>query len=436
MPTLRLLPTTYYLSSTSYLAITDPNNIYTNTDSTNYATVQNKQTGTTSYYIYIRGFDFSAVPDDAIINSFSIKFKAKESGISTSTSYRPYLCNNTTTITGDCGVVNTNEQVLTFTDVTATWEQIVDYGANFGIRINCRRNSRNTTGYMYIYGAEIVVDYSLPIRYNISTSATGCSIIPNGNTTVTDGEPFFVRIESAVSPKITDNGIDVSNQLVEKQPTLEYEVATASGASYGFVVNSNGYYESQNKGKASSASVCKVNLNLPVECTVTFHLINYGESRYDYGLLSEIDKTLTNSASADSQTAGSANVYWSGYSNASSSVQDVNYTVPVGNHFIYAKYFKDSYTDSNNDSLQFKIDITPNEDLPDDTFFIYELSAVHEDHIIIATIGASDPILYIVENGQLVEIKEVYKVVNNTLVIVSASDIENNFDTSKNYLRG
>ena len=40
----------------------------------------------------------------------------------------------------------------------------------------------------------------------------------------------------------------------------------------------------------------------------------------------------------------------------------------AGNHFIYVKYFKDSYTDDNNDSLQFKVAITLNESFTPGTY--------------------------------------------------------------------
>ena len=39
--------------------------------------------------------------------------------------------------------------------------RFVSAGSDFGIRINCRRSSRNTTAYVYIYGAEIEVDYTM-----------------------------------------------------------------------------------------------------------------------------------------------------------------------------------------------------------------------------------------------------------------------------------
>lgn len=67
MPTLRLTPSTYQFSNTTYLSISNASNMYENTDSDTYATITNNQTGTTSYYLYIRGFDFSQLPSEAVV---------------------------------------------------------------------------------------------------------------------------------------------------------------------------------------------------------------------------------------------------------------------------------------------------------------------------------------------------------------------------------
>lgn len=160
--TTTLLPSTYEFSDTTYMSITDENYMYTDTTSDSYATVTSSRASTTNYYIYIRGFNFDAIPSDATVTSFTIKFKARETGVKTSTSYRPYLCNNTTTITGSCDTIGTTASVLTFTGVTATFATIKGYGDDFGIRINIRRASSKTQQYMYLYGAEIEVTYTTP----------------------------------------------------------------------------------------------------------------------------------------------------------------------------------------------------------------------------------------------------------------------------------
>lgn len=218
MATMRLVPSTYYLSNSSYLSVSNAENMYNNTDNTTYATVTNSQTGTSSYYIYLRGFNFDDLPSAAVVSGFTVKFKVRESGVTTSTSYRPYLCNNTTKITGTASMPSTTATTITFTGVTATWDTIKGYGDNFGIRINCRRASRNTTAYMYIYGAEIEVTYTIPDPRTITSSLTGNGTIsPSGANTYYDGDEYELTItptNKAETVTATRDGADITSQLV------------------------------------------------------------------------------------------------------------------------------------------------------------------------------------------------------------------------------
>jgi hypothetical protein len=132
---------------------------------------------------------------------------------------------------------------------------------------------------------------------------------------------------------------------------MPYTVETVEGAAYGFSLNENGYYESENKGVDSSAAVCKITFEPDGVHSVYLDCINYAESSYDYGLLSKVDTTLTTSSSADT-----TNVFKTFKNAQSASVQTVDYGVLAAHeHTIYVKYIKDYSVSKNNDSLQFKI---------------------------------------------------------------------------------
>lgn len=150
MATIRLVPSTYEVNST-FLTVSDANNMYTNTDSNTYATITNTQNGTTSYYIYIRGFNFDAIPSDATVDSFTVKLKGYQNRGNTSSSYSPKLCHGTSQITSTCSPLTTTVNTYTFTNVGETWERIKNYGNDFGVRINCRRANRNQQATFYIY---------------------------------------------------------------------------------------------------------------------------------------------------------------------------------------------------------------------------------------------------------------------------------------------
>ena len=395
--------------------------MYANTDSTTYATITNTYASTSSRYLYLRGFNFDDIPSGAIINSFEVKIKGYESGLSTSTSYAPRLANGSSAISNTTATTNfgTSTKTITIPTGALTWEQIVNYGSNFTIMVYVRRSSRNTTGYFYCYGAEIEVDYTIPVYHNITI--TGDNVTPTGTQSILEGEDLKIRCSDTEKPTVTDNGVDVTSQVVQETDTgASYDVTNIS-TTYGFAVNGSGYYESNNQGHSSSAAVCRIDFDVPVEATITFSVINYAESTYDYGLLSNIDTSLSTSASADS-----SGVYWSGQNNNSSSVQTVTYTMAAGEHYIYAKYFKDNYTDDNNDSFQFKIAITLNEPFTPGTYWVYTLSNITTDHTVVFSSGSVALPIRVKDNGTWKTATKVFVKQNGSWVQASKVMVKQN----------
>ena len=191
MATIRLIPSTYSLSNTSYLRISNASNMYTNTDSTTYATVDHTRNySTTSYYIYIKGFNFNDIPANAIINSATVKVKAK---VTRASSYAPTLYNDTTSLnqnlSGNIGTTATTSTI----DITSNWETYKGYGSNFGIGLQLNRSSFWTASSMNIYGAEILVDYTVPTYHNVSvTQSTGGTISLSQSGQVIEGTTVTV----------------------------------------------------------------------------------------------------------------------------------------------------------------------------------------------------------------------------------------------------
>ena len=161
MATATLTPSSYYVSS-SYLSLTNEENMYDDVSSTNYATLTNTNASTSYYYFYLRGFNISDIPANAEVSSFTVKLRGRASGAYNAAMY---LCNGTSTIANATATQIPNSSsatTRTFNNGDLTRADIVSYGSNFGIRINCRRNGKNTQSYYYIYGAEIDVVYTVP----------------------------------------------------------------------------------------------------------------------------------------------------------------------------------------------------------------------------------------------------------------------------------
>ena len=162
MTVARLVASSYSVSSA--ITVSNPSNMYTNTDSTNYATATHTTSGTSSYYLYIKGFNFSNIPSDANVTSVKVYIKGYESQNSTSTSYAPCLVNNTTALSGTTASENFSSSTHTIEIPTGsyTWATLKGYGSNLGVRVTVRRSNKNRQSYVYIYGVEIEVTYTVP----------------------------------------------------------------------------------------------------------------------------------------------------------------------------------------------------------------------------------------------------------------------------------
>ena len=449
MATIRLVPSTINnAAGTNYLTITNADNAYTNTDSTTYATVQNTNASTSNRYIYIRGFNFNSVPSNAIVSSFTVKLKAYQSGGSTNTSYRPYLCNNTTTITGNCGVITTSTQTLSFTGVTADWDTIKGYGSNgsdFGIRINCRRNSRNTAAYFYIYGAEIEVTYTIPVYHSVTVTGDSSKVSPTGTESVLEGTGYSVSMMYDSRPTVTDNSVDVSSQLVETTggtPTLIPYNYTNNGFTISNIENAyndatNTTYATFDAAGGGTARDVYLDLGgavipssatiVSVSCSATIQFSRNGSSSgvnascqmYSGSTAKGSSTSITTSATDVAKTAFNLSVgSWT-----ASEIANARFRLAMTNSassthrylYLYGVSFTVTYTIAGK-------------------MYIYTLSNITADHTIVVTAPTAQNILYVKVNGSWVAATAVYKKVNGSWVL--QTDLTNVFDSGTNYVMG
>ena len=202
-----------------------------------------------------------------------------------------------------------------------------------------------------------------PYKVQLDKIALTDNVLTKTNTTAfTPTKPYHPSTKQYVDDSINkipttqdlvDNGFAYDTGTTESVEVTP--VITNISTTYGFALNANGYYESTNKGKASSWALCKVTINTPSAFTLTIPYISYGENSYDYGIFGQLDTELANSVTDDGVT-GSAKVKLNCKGQASADVKQVSYDVPAGEHFIEIKYRKDSSGNQGNDSLQFKIE--------------------------------------------------------------------------------
>ena len=177
-----------------------------------------------------------------------------------------------------------------------------------------------------------------------------------GNATAADvmaGKTFT----SSTGLNVTGTGA-----LLETEPAPAYEFVLVyndrESWGYGFTKSTaagyTDYYESENKGDsaASSVSTTSCYFNVWTPCTVTFSVMNSGESNYDYGLASALD-TQFNSTNSNAAYNFKGTLH--------TTPTTITYTnVPVGQHVVYFRYIKDGSVNNNDDCFRFKLEAAPN----------------------------------------------------------------------------
>ena len=442
MATMRLVPSTYYLSNSSYLSVSDASNMYANTDSTTYATVTNSRTSTTSYYIFIRGFNFDDIPSGAIINSFTVKAKCNYSG---GYSQSMYLYDGASTSMGSSDSISSTVTTHTFT-CNYSWDDVVSAGSDFGIRINCRRSSRNTTAYVYIYGAEIEIDYTVPDPATVTSTLSGNgTIVPSGATSTYEDAEYTLTItptDKSETVTVTNNGVDVTSQLVAhgagSTSTFTANDVTTSGiqsgssyAQYAIGHTAESPYSSTSNMYASSGSTGYAAYsfdfsNIPSNATIeNIEVRCHGHRESSTISSSYVSQCVLYNGS----TAASDEVDFP--STSSSIITLTPTTMPtrsqLDNYTVrhYVGYYGGLVT-----GISFEVTYSTGSGL-DHYTYTYTVTG---DATIAVTIGSSggDTQIYIKENGSWVTYSALYQKVNGSWVIVSDPDTV--LDTSAQYV--
>ncbi len=185
------------------------------------------------------------------------------------------------------------------------------------------------------------------------TTTTGITNTHTNSATITVGKNTGDTTRTLVETipyKGSSYQVTIIQTANDVRPNMSWNVV--SEGTYPFQLNSNGYYESTNKGKSNSYSYATLNYSsfdeLVLEC------INSGESNWDYGIISQPDVQLSESTSDDGAT-GSTKVFKNFKGQSSTNPVQIRIPSDEGSHFITIKFKKDGGGDSGNDSLQFKV---------------------------------------------------------------------------------
>lgn len=446
MPTVKLTPSTYYLSSSSYLSVSNASNMYDDTDSTSYATITNSRTSTTSYYAYVRGFDFSQIPENAIVSDFAVRVKCNHSG---GYAQSIYLYDGTSTSMGSSSTTLSTTATTHEINVTHSWADLVAAGSDLGIRINCRRSSRNTTAYVYVYGAEIEVTYTVPTPRTITTSLSGSGTIsPSGSGTYYDGDEFKLTItpnNMSDTVTVTHNGNNVTSQLVAHgtESTASTDLGTYALVSGSFSGSGATYFQGI-VGHGASATQTTSNYYSGGSGTITVFTYDMGITVPSGATITRVWCEVNGHAESTSQSSeymcaqlisGSAelseelNFKSVGTSNTTQTLEAT--TLPTVAQLAAMKLqCRLGYYGGAINGATAHVEYETGGSI---THYTYTFTVSADATIAVVIGGASGPKLYVKLNGSWVGVSKAYKKVNGSWQQVA---LDSAFDNVTNYIKG
>ena len=295
----------------------------------------------------------SAFYDDTTVLNKVIKFKS----LVPPTVYASMVNLQVFTKQNGCKLLIPWEAMDDYTQAT-NWANFVEviegYGKGLGTIKNASIPFDTTKEFNFkYYGINTLPQVEINSSDSLICSVSNINV--NSSSIIFNLNSFKQKGEATITITIND-GEDVLTKtfnvsVYDPEELPEITIENVEGATYGFELNENNYYESKNKGINSSFAMCKIVIKNSIPIYLNLDCINSGESSFDYGIISTLNNPLSVNNSGDT-----TNVFKSFRGQSSLNVVNVDYgVIPEGDNYIYVKYIKDGSSNNGNDSLQFKV---------------------------------------------------------------------------------
>ena len=406
---------------------------YNSTSNTQYATISITQNSTG--YLYFT-FDTSEIPAGATITSVTGTVKVRVSNTTRVTNTQCQLFADTTAKGSNVTFASTStSNVATLSPGNSWTKSEVD---NLRLKIGGTGSNSTSSRAIYMYGANIVVNYSYPtydITINNSTSAT----VTASESSVPSGGSVDIIADTISGLTITDNGVDVTSQFVSGLSDTVSAVpgsydtgGSINGTNYQSTIGKgsdtanrtgNDYFSTTQGGSGSTwidyffdfSSVPSGATILSTTLTVKGHCESTSQSR-------EISDVQAYSGSTAKGSVTSMTL----------STTDQVYTLSIGTWTASELHeAKLRHTIGVYGGLVSGATWTVSYEIEG---YVYTISNVVADHTIVVSSGSSQATIYYKDNGAWVSASAVYKKVNGSWV--QQTNLSTVFDNNTNYVKG
>ena len=155
-------------------------------------------------------FDASAIPSDAVITGVTAKAKVRVSSTSRVTSTKCQLYSGSTAKGSNSTFASTSSSnVVTLTPGTWTRSELGD----LRLLIGGTGSSSSQSKYIYLYGASVTVTYTVA-AFDVTVSNSTSATVTVSNATPAEGDTVEVIANTLAGSTVTDNGTDVTGSFV------------------------------------------------------------------------------------------------------------------------------------------------------------------------------------------------------------------------------
>lgn len=217
-------------------------NAYNNADNTSSSarlTLASSRNSSRTSTMYLE-FDKSAIaniPSSATINSITANVRYYVNNTTYVSALSIQLHANTTAKGSAVTTRTTSSDKYSITPGSWTFSEL----QNICLYISATHNTSTSSAYLYLYGADVTINYTLPPSYNITASSTASGVtVEPASQTAYQGQSASVTLNTNSGIIVTDNGNDVTSSLVatlqqgtqEKVPDSCVESTFATDTSY------------------------------------------------------------------------------------------------------------------------------------------------------------------------------------------------------------
>ncbi len=389
--------------------------------------------GVTNVYI---NFDVSDIPENAVIDSVTcdVAIYGSSTLASRTSSRTARLCKGTAGVgTAVSWTVSGSTDTANITS-SGTWTR--DELDNLKLLVSATRNSSSTNSntYMYIRGADLTITYTEDsgITYTVTVSSNDIDTDKTGENEVKENALFSLEIYGQVS-SITDNGNDVTSQLVEKQPesggtALSYPTAYSTSGS----IRGTNYQNAIGKSSSNTASGNDYCSSSGSTATITYSFDFSGVP--ENATIESVSVVV--GGHLESTTSSSEVARLQLYSGSTAKGSQTSFTT-TSKQLITMEPGSWTRDELQNAALAFTIgyygglvngvDFTVVYSIPGDgeSYYAYTIASVTGDHLIEINAGETFTNLRIKVGGVWKKVKQIYRKENGVYVVKTIDDTKN-----------